>query len=163
MKKTGDINYIIFCVMTVTVLLLNGCAEEDAKVEATYSSLWDNVFSSCGVSCHSANATNGTEEGPLFTSKSTFYTQMYGQSASDYAGWVGSGQYTSGCDSFPFIDVGNPNNSTLAASLILSVSEGVISSSCQTAYSVHAATGDVISGEAADALIAWIKAGAKND
>lgn len=165
MKKTGDIQYILFCVTILAVFLLASCAEED-KVEPTYSSLWDNVFSSCGVSCHngSASVTDGTNLGPDFSTRTSFYDGVYDITTSSYGNWVNSADYNLGCEAYKIVHVGNANLSTLAAALVQSVSEGLADNTCDTGYAFHAANNSVITdSDTAAALTKWINDGAKND
>lgn len=161
MKNRNLISSVIYFLPLVIVLLFVGCAKED-KVEPTYSSLWDNVFSGCGVSCHSVNSTDGTQSGPILDSKQNFYQNLVGKNtAADYPNWIKTGD----CDSINYITPGNANQSTLAGALILSVSDALkSSSSCDSAYNIHSVTNDVISDEdTANALIQWINDGAAND
>lgn len=132
------------------------------SVQPTLSSLWDNYFTSCGVNCHSQNASDGTQNGPDMSTKANFYTQVVGKSLSDYQGWTGR---TSSCDMVSFITVGNANESSLAAAVILSVSDTLAANhNCTTAYSSHEAINQTISdNQLKDALITWINNGAQNN
>lgn len=165
MRKSGDKFYIGFCITAIIVLLFSGCAKEE-KVEPTYSSLWENVFSGCGVSCHngSPDLTDGTNLGPDFSTKTSFYDGVYDITTSSYDSWVNSVEYNLGCDAQKIVSVGNASASTLAAALVLSVSEGMADSTCLTGYSVHSANNSIITdSDTAAALIKWINDGAKND
>ena len=161
MKHRNPFTSLILYLPLVIVLLFVGCAKED-KVEPTYSSLWDNVFSGCGVSCHSANATDGTQDGPLLDTKQNFYQNLVGKNTTvDYPNWL----KTSDCNSINYITPGDASQSTLAGAMILSISDSLTSKfSCNSAYNVHERNKDVITDEdTAKALIQWINEGAANN
>jgi len=162
MLKKQHLHHLILLIPFVFLLLVSGCAEEEEEIEPTFTSLWDNVFSGCGISCHSANATDGSENGPHLDSKSNFYNNLTGKSAADYTNWV---KTVGNCDNVSFITAGNANQSTLAASLILSVSDNLkASDSCDSSYSFHAPTSDIITdADIQTALIQWINDGAANN
>jgi len=130
-------------------------------VQATYSSLWDNLFTGCGVNCHTSTAVDGTELGPDMSTKANFYAQVVGKSMTNYSSWT----KTSNCNMVSFITPGNANESSLAAALILSVSDTLAAAhSCVTAYSSHDVISQTISdNQLKDALITWINNGAQNN
>ena len=142
----------------VIVGLLAACSE-DKKVEATLDSLWDNKFSSCGQTCHSANAADGTENGPDLSSKATFVANLNNKTVNaDYPNWIKTGD----CNDTKMINAGNANSSTLVASLIRSVADVLeANANCATSYNLHDVNKVTISdAELRDALISWVNAGA---
>ncbi len=64
------------------------CASADSIVaEATFASLWTNVFDARCGSCHGASAL-GTEGGPDLRTRETFLSQLKGKTvAADYKDW----------------------------------------------------------------------------
>jgi len=162
MKFTRYFRQVLICTTFVSIFLLIGCAkeEDEVKVEPTLTSLWDNVFSGCGVSCHSVNATFGEENGPIFDSKENFYNSLVNKTAStDYPLWVKTGD----CDNINFISPNDATQSTLAAALVSSISES-LGLTCETTYGFHDRNNSVISdSDTAAALIKWIDDGAANN
>lgn len=127
-------------------------------VEPTLTSLWDNLFSGCGINCHSATASDGTENGPDLSTKANFYSNLVNKSPSDieYQAWVRN----SDCN-VNFITPGDVNQSSLAAVLIQSISD---SFGCTTSYNIHEVNNQTISDdELKNALITWINSGAQNN
>ncbi len=141
---------------TLIILVLTGCATEEEI--NTFSSLWENSFSGCGINCHSPDAADGTQNGPNMSSKETFHTDLVSKSATDFPGWLKS----SNCDDVSFITPGNAAGSSLPASLIESASDTLAASgNCTTSYNLHVVYRVTINN--ADDLIEWINAGAAND
>ncbi len=165
MNMPGAWKNVRLIAMFTVVSVVAGCSDTlTGKVEPTYTSLWDNLFNGCGVNCHSPSASDGTEAGPDMSSKSAFYNNLVGKSVSvDYASWASV--RTGNCNSAKFIAAGNANASTVAASLIQSVSDTLSANqSCVTAYSVHEADKVTLSdADLISALQDWINQGAAND
>ncbi|MDX1810806.1 MAG: hypothetical protein R3240_02590, partial [Gammaproteobacteria bacterium] len=162
-RKFYHLLALLFSLMPLALLI--SCSQEDTKIEATLSSLWDNKFSTCGVGCH-----NGVEEitknGPLFTSKSAFLSSMKDKTvANSYPAWTNELARTATCDSFPLIDTGNASNSILTATMIKSYSDSISSSgSCDTAYAYHNTKNQTITdSDIEKALVDWINAGAQDN
>lgn len=144
----------------VTPFLITSCAKKDP----TFTDLWNNRFNQCGVSCHSGAIDGTTDKGPVLTTKTEFYNNLVNKNVTtDYPDWVS--ELTGNCNSVNFITPGDANQSTLAASLIQSVSTALSTSnnSCDTSYNVHSQVQVTISDSTASDLIKWINAGAKND
>lgn len=157
-------NYILLLLASLPLLFLISCSTQEDEVEPTFSSLWEHRFSSCGTSCHSSNASDGTELGPDLTTKSGFYTNLVNKTVNaDYPAWVAV--KTSDCNDSKFINPGDSDSSSLAASLIQSKSVTLAAAeSCNTAFNLHAVTNDTISDlDVAKALVDWIDAGAANN
>lgn len=134
------------------------------SVEPTLTSLWDNLLTGCGVNCHSPNAADGSELGPDMSTKANFYANVVGKSVTnDYPNWAAL--KTGDCNNVNFIMPGNANESTLAAALILSISDSLAAAqSCTTAYNYHDVNSQAISDdELKNALINWINNGAQNN
>ncbi len=142
-------------------LVLAGCTDssDDGGVKATYSSLWDSTFNSCGVICHSPAAANGTQNGPDLSSKSSFYANLVGKTVNnDYPNWVKSGN----CNDIPFIKPGDAAGSTVVASLIESYS--INQTSCVSSYNLHVVENvEITDSQIQNALVQWINDGAANN
>lgn len=139
-----------------------GCAKKEEK--DTYSYLWDQKFNSCGLSCHDATVGDTTDNGPDLSTKTKFYDNLVNRSVDgNYASWVGA--RTSNCNNVSFIKPGDANKSTLAASMISSISASLFASkNCDSANSVHETLGVTIKdAELAQALTDWINKGAQNN
>ena len=139
-----------------------GCAKKEEK--DTYSYLWDQKFNSCGLSCHDATVGDTTDNGPDLSTKTKFYDNLVNRSVDgNYASWVGA--RTSNCNNVSFIKPGDANKSTLAASMISSISASLFASNnCDSANSVHETLGVTIKdAELAQALVDWINKGAQNN
>jgi hypothetical protein len=151
---------------------LHGCSDDGGSdnggstppsggVQATYSSLWNSTFSSCGVNCHSPSAADGTENGPDLSSKASFYDNLVNKNVdNDYPAWAGvkSGD----CNSINFITPGNAAESTVVTSLIESYS--INQTSCTSSYNLHVVDRTTITDPAVqNALVTWVNNGAKND
>ena len=138
------------------------------SVQPTLTSLWDNLFTGCGVNCHSSNdATYDTDLGPDLSTKANFHKNLVNKSVDiDYPAWGLSTAKLSDCNSMKFITPGDANGSTMAAALILSISDILIAPpfNCTTAYSFHDQTNQAISDNALkNALITWINNGAQDN
>ena len=148
--------------VSLVALVMFGCAKKDEK--DTYSYLWDNKFSSCGLACHNTGASDGSQNGPDLSSKDKFYTNLVNRSVSgNYASWTGR---TGNCNAVKFIKPNDANNSTLAGSLISSVADVLKANNggCDTAFSFHEANHVTINdAELAKGLTDWINKGAQNN
>jgi hypothetical protein len=137
------------------------------SVQPTLTSLWDNLFTGCGVNCHTSTASDGTELGPDLSTKAKFYTNLVDKSVDvDYSAWGLSPTKISDCNSMKLISPGDANGSTMAAALILSISDILIAPpfNCVTAYSFHDVNNQAISDNVLkNALITWINNGAKDN
>jgi len=150
--------------LIISVMLLWGCSETDDKT--TYTEMWDSLFNTCSTGCHSLSATNGTEQGPDFSSKELFYTNTINKTvATDYQNWVDIGGRTGDCDSVNLITPGNANESLVVGSLVQTVSDRIAAdNNCTTTYSLHEPLFVTITDQATiDALIEWINDGAQNN
>jgi len=139
-----------------------GCAKKEEK--DTYSYLWDNKFNSCGLVCHNSSSSDGTENGPDLSSKDKFYANLLNRNvATNYGTWVGV--RTGNCNSAKFIRASDGNKSTLASSMVQSVSVALAASeNCFTTYGFHRDHDVAITDpELAQALIDWINKGAQNN
>jgi hypothetical protein len=138
--------------------------DDPPSVQPTFSSLWVNIFFGCGVNCHRPSAADFTELGPDLSSKANFYVNVVGKSVNnDYLDWaVPKG---GDCNDVNFITPNNANESTLAAALILSISDSLAGvHNCTTTYSYHDGINQEITNNALkNALITWINNGAKNN
>ncbi len=151
-------------VLGLASVVLVGCSGGDSttsKPEPTLSSLWNAKFSSCGLNCHSPDASDGTENGPDLRSKDSFYTQLVGKNVNrDFPLWatVKSGN----CNDIDFIAPGNPRGSTLVTSLVQSYS--INQTTCTSSYNLHEVNRVTISNQdLIDALVTWINAGAPDN
>ncbi len=164
MKTTVIRNSLLKGLICLPLLLLISCSEDSSKVEATYSSLWDNRFSSCGVTCHSDIADDGTQLGPFLVTRAGFYDNLFNKSvAVNYPAWLA--QKSGNCNTQKFIAPGNANTSTLAASLIQSVSNTLkANTGCDSSYNLHVANNvEITDKDLENALINWINSGAPNN
>jgi len=93
------------------------CASANAIVaEATYASLWTNVFSGrCGT-CHGVGAT-GTAGGPDMRTKEAFYANLVGKTVNDYADWDQAQITLGSCLTTPLINSGKSSESLVVAVL----------------------------------------------
>lgn len=93
------------------------CAAADAIVaDATYDSLWTNVFSArCGT-CHGANAT-GTDGGPDLRTKALFHENMVNKSIADYPAWLTAKTNQGSCLTTPLIKEGSAAGSMIVGTL----------------------------------------------
>ena len=130
-------------------------------VQATYSSLWDSTFNSCGVNCHSPAAADGTENGPDLSSKGGFYTNLVGKTVNkDYPNWANF--KNSNCNDIPFIKPGDAAGSTVVTSLIESYS--INQTSCVSSYNLHVVNNvEITDSQIQNALVQWINDGAANN
>ena len=158
-RKQGILRLVSVSLMATVMF---GCAKKEEK--DTYSYLWDNKFSSCGLACHNSGASDGSQNGPDLSSKDKFYTNLVNRSISvNYSSWTGR---TGNCNAVKFIKPSDANNSTLAGSLISSVSDVLKAnnSGCDTAFSFHEANHVTIKdSELAQGLTDWINKGAQNN
>ena len=130
-------------------------------VQATYSSLWDSTFNSCGVNRHSPAAADGTENGPDLSSKGSFYANLVGKTVNqDYPNWA---NFKNGnCNDIPFIKPGDAAGSTVVTSLIESYS--INQTSCVSSYNLHVVNNvEITDSQIQNALVQWINDGAANN
>jgi hypothetical protein len=147
--------------------LMFGCGgggSDGQSVEPTFTSLWDHLFSGCGVNCHGPDSSDGTQYGPDLTSMNSFLSNTIKQNVNnDFLAWanVKSGN----CNDVNFITPGNADRSTVAASLILSISDRLAASdNCVTSFNLHEVNRVTITDKAvANALVNWINNGAQNN
>jgi len=145
--------------LIISVMLLWGCSETDDKT--TYTEMWDSLFNTCSTGCHSPAATNGTEDGPDFSTKDAFYANTINKTVdTDYQNWVRTGD----CNDVSLIKPNSANESLIVGSLALSVADSISAAfNCTNAYNVHIQ--EQVSADQAtiDALIEWINDGAQNN
>lgn len=143
--------------------LLISCGSDDnsSQVQANFTSLYDNVFSGCGLNCHSSTATDGTENGPLLSTKGDFYTNLISKSPANYPGFLKG----SDCTGFNYIEPGNASGSLLLGTLVQSYSDSIGATGvCTTSYNQHAVIQyDITDTVVIDALVTWINNGAANN
>lgn len=166
-KRTIHLAGVLFFSLFMFACSDDGGDSPPPGVQPTLTSLWDNLFTGCGVICHSANAADGTELGPDLSTKANFYTNLVDKSVDvDYADWGLSPNKISNCNSMKLINPGDANGSTMAAALILSISD-ILSAppyNCVTAYSFHDVNNQAISDNTLkNAVITWINNGAQNN
>lgn len=137
----------------IPFFLIVACAEK----ESDFDKLWDSQFSGCGAVCHSSAADDGTENGPDLSSKDKFYNNLVNKTVNtDYPNWVKTGD----CNDQKFITPGDANASTLAASLVSSVSDTLTASAqCNSSYNLHVTNNVSVSDP--NGIINWINAGAE--
>lgn len=152
--------------IVATGLLLTGCGStEDSPdpVKATFSSLWTHALADCSVGCHKLDAvSDGTENGPDLSTKDKFISNLTNKTSVDYPNWLRTGT----CTTVAMIAPTDANNSTVAASLIESVSSTLSQANgdCITSYNFHADLRAAITDQAvANALVQWINDGAANN
>lgn len=93
------------------------CASANAIVaDATYASLWANVFSGRCGSCHGVAAT-GTVGGPDMRTRDTFYAQLFGKTINDYQDWDQAQITVKDCLTTPLINAGKSSESLVVAVL----------------------------------------------
>ena len=146
---------VLICSVLLFTTVLWGCSE---LTDDKFSSLWDKSFSSCALNCHSPGGT--ADEGPDLSSKDQFHSNLINKTANDYPDWTRG----SDCDDIKFINPGNANTSTVAASLIQSLSDSLIASgSCTaTSYNIHLTNSATITDASLQTEITeWINGGAK--
>ena len=150
-------------VIAVLYAGLHGCSSSDngGSVQPTLTSLWDNYFDGCALNCHSPTGALDLQKGPDLSTKNSFYLGLVNKNIDDYPEW----NKASNCDSVSFITPNNANQSSMAASLILSVSDTLEGNvNCTSSYGLHAFEQIAFPNqEIADALIAWINNGAQNN
>ena len=98
------------------------CASADPIVaDASFSSLWTNVFSGrCGT-CHGVTTNTGTLGGPDMRTKAAFYAQLVGKTINDYKDWDQAQSARVGCLDTPMIKGTDAANSLVVAVLDPSV------------------------------------------
>ncbi len=165
MSKTRNNRIVHIAGVVFLSVFMFACSDDGGdspppSIQPTLTSLWDNLFTGCGVNCHTSTAADGTQFGPDLSTKTNFYTNLFNKSAVDYPQWL----RTSDCN-VKFITPGDANESTLAAALILSVSDTLAKAhNCVTAYNIHDVNNTAISDNALkNALITWINNGAQNN
>jgi hypothetical protein len=101
------------------------CAAANAIVaEASYASLWANVFSGrCGT-CHGATDNTGTLGGPDMRTKDAFHAQLVGKTVNDYLDWNQAQITMKDCLDTPLINAGKSAQSMVVAVLDPSVNVG---------------------------------------
>ncbi len=155
---------IIICASALLTTTFWGCAEVADKVEPTFASLWDKSFSGCGLNCHlpSPGVSDGTQNGPDLSSQEKFYSNLVNKTVNDdYPEWERGGD----CNDVKFIAPGDANQSTVAASLIQSVSDTLgASDNCATSFNLHeVGKATITNKDIQTALIDWINNGAENN
>ena len=161
--KSSSIGLVLrLGLLLLPLLFLTSCSEteEETKIEATLTSLWDNKFSSCADVCHKSGHED-TQDGPDLSSKTNFYNNMVDKSVDvDYPNWIKSGT----CTSHKLIEPNNADNSVLTATMVSSVSDSMAATGCVTSYALHLTNNQTITNqELIDALEQWIDNGAQNN
>jgi hypothetical protein len=156
------------CLPLLLSTLMFGCGGEgsdsQSPVEPTYTSLWDHLFSGCGVNCHGPDSSDGTQFGPDLTSKNSFLDNTKDMNVNiDFLAWASV--KTGDCNDVNFITPGNADQSTVAASLIQSISDRLAASdNCVTSFNLHEVNRVTITDQAVEnALVTWINNGAQNN
>jgi hypothetical protein len=152
------------CLPLLLSTLMIGCGGDESAVEPTFTSLWDHLFSGCGVNCHGTDSSDGTENGPDLTSMNSFLANTINRNVNtNYPAWANF--KTGDCNDVNFITPGNADQSTVAASLIQSISDRLAASDdCVTSFNLHEVNRVTITDQAvANALVDWINNGARNN
>jgi hypothetical protein len=161
--KVGSVVTALGGVAVVT--LLASCGDSGStSVEPTLTSLWDNYFNGCALNCHSPGVTSTVPTGPDLSTKQKFYDNLVNKTVNnDYPLWIAT--RTGTCNAVRFIMPGSANDSTVAASLIDSISSTVATTyNCDTAYNLHVVNRvDLGDSEIRNALVEWIDQGASNN
>jgi hypothetical protein len=132
------------------------CAAANAIVaDATYASLWANVFSGRCGSCHGVADNTGTLGGPDMRTKEVFHRQLVGKTIRNYDDW-NQAQNNVKCLDTPLI---NAKNS--AESLVVAVLDPTVLPDCGVKPHRQAEPQNVcISNGSLAALKKWIDNGA---
>jgi hypothetical protein len=153
------------CVPLLLSTFMFGCGGGGSQsVEPTFTSLWDHLFSGCGVNCHGPGSSDGTQYGPDLTSMNSFLANTINRNVNtDFPAWASV--KTGDCNNVNFITPGNADRSTVAASLIQSISDRLTASDdCNTSFNLHEVNRVTITDQAvANALVDWINNGAQNN
>lgn len=154
------INIKILGILLIHFAFLS-CSGDDSSssltTEATYSSLFTNVFSSQTCkNCHIPGAEAG---GPDFTDKAALYTSL--TQKMNTLNWD---NLPVGCEDLFLVVAGEATKSILAGSVVSLTDYQFSNGSCTPGISnhteVHKAT---LTGETAKSLIKWINEGAANN
>jgi hypothetical protein len=155
------------CLQLLLSTFMFGCGgggSDGQSVEPTFTSLWDHLFSGCGVNCHGPDSSDGTQFGPDLTSMNTFLDHTVKLNVNNnFPDWASV--KTGDCNDVNFITPSNADQSTVAASLILSISDKLAASdSCVTSFNLHEVNRVTITDKAVEnALVNWINNGAQNN
>jgi hypothetical protein len=144
-----------FCL--ASVVLLSACSQEDkakTTTEATYDSLWTNVFADHCGSCHGVMTNSNTLGGPDMRTKDAFYANMINKKGTDYPEWDTFQTNRSDCMSFPFISAGLPERSLIVAIFDPSSAPCTVKSHRESPQSISLSSDDLAS------LKTWITNGA---
>ena len=99
------------------------CASANAvTAEATFDSLWTNVFSSRCGSCHGVSTNSDTLGGPDLRTKDAFHASLVGLTLANYDNWETAQQTLGGTCTAKFIAAGSAKDSLVVAILDESVS-----------------------------------------
>lgn len=147
--------------LVVGSVLLVSCSDE-GEDKARYGYLWDHLFSSCALNCHSPGSGQHEANGPDMSSRNAFYNGVVGKSTGQhYPSWLRGGS----CDTAAMIKPGNAAQSTLPASLIAAYTSPLEASyNCTSSYNIHQVNQVQLTDSALiEALISWINNGAANN
>jgi hypothetical protein len=136
------------------------CASADAIVaDASFSSLWTNVFSGRCGSCHGVTSNTGTLGGPDMRTKEAFYAQVVGKTINDYKAWDQAQNIRAGCLDTPLVKDSDAANSLVVAVLDPSVTIAgcTIKSHKEAPQSICISNGSLVN------LKKWINNGAANN
>jgi hypothetical protein len=149
-----------FCL--ASFVLVSACSKEDEKTttttttttEATYDSLWNNVFADrCGT-CHGVTTKSETFGGPDMRTKDSFYANMINKKGTDYPEWDTFQNNRADCLSFSFIAPGLPGKSLLVAVFDPASAPCTVKSHTESPQSIPLSSEDLAS------LKTWITNGA---
>jgi len=145
-----------FCL--ASFVLVSACSHEDEKTktttEATYDSLWNNVFADrCGT-CHGVTTKSETLGGPDMRTKDAFYANLVNKKGNDYPDWYTFQSIRSDCLSYSFIAPGLPAKSLIVAVFDPASAPCTVKSHTESPQSIPLSSEDLAS------LKTWITNGA---
>ena len=153
-----------FGVALVFGSILAGCdSEDDATIEPTLSSLWEAELQNCAFACHEPTGTQAL--GPDLSTQDQFHANLVGKTVNaDYPDW----RATRGgdCNDIPFIQPGEPSQSTALASLVEERHFALLDQQgCTTGFNLHAVENITFAEESPfiQAYVTWIEQGAPNN
>lgn len=137
------------------------CAAENVIVaDASYNSLWSNVFSSrCGV-CHGVAGNKGTENGPDLRSKDSFRLALVGKTIKDdYADWSFVQDTRTECLDIPLIKA-NSSGESLVVAVLDPASASALPNGCRVKNHLETPQSVCLSKGSLASLKKWIDNGA---
>ena len=157
-------------ILAIGTMLWTGCGGDDSKKsqqngtnngEATYTEVWNNVFSNCARSCHSPG--EAPLGGPDFSTKELFYQNSVGKKPQDN-GSIFWNNIPVGCRTLKFVEPGKPERSLIAGIINKENMEKMDQNlDCRPNYSSHLLKVGHPDADQQARILSWIRAGAPDN